>query len=189
MKAQYRKFGCKGDEVEEIASLSWAYIESDTDEELAENRTALLSAHPPAEKIYILEAWQAKERASYSLLYEGFPRLVLKVSDIRLLISLVKLRNSVSIRYACWLGNSFSENMVRRLGQLREQITHVLFGLLISRRQYGREVWHWTVSDLQLQQVWTWHLWDYGRGFLLRLLATCADERAYRWRVGWRHRW
>jgi hypothetical protein len=62
MKAQYRKCGYKSDEAEELASLSWADTESDTDEELAENRTALLSAHQPAEKIYIMEAWQAEER-------------------------------------------------------------------------------------------------------------------------------
>jgi hypothetical protein len=62
MKAKYRKSGYKSDEVEQLASLSWAYIDSDTEEELAANRTALLSALRPPEKAYILDTWQVKER-------------------------------------------------------------------------------------------------------------------------------
>jgi hypothetical protein len=44
MKAKYRKSGYKCNEVEELISFSWAYIDSDTEKELATNRTALLSA-------------------------------------------------------------------------------------------------------------------------------------------------
>ena len=62
MKAKYRKSGYKCNEVEELTSLSWAYIDSDTEEELATNRTALLSALKPPEKAYILDTWQPKER-------------------------------------------------------------------------------------------------------------------------------
>jgi hypothetical protein len=62
MKAKYRKSGYKSDEVEELASLSWAYIDSDTEEDLEANRTALLSALQPTEKAYILDTWQPKER-------------------------------------------------------------------------------------------------------------------------------
>ena len=44
MKAKYRKSGYTSDEVEELAHLSWAYVCSDTEEELDSNRTALLHA-------------------------------------------------------------------------------------------------------------------------------------------------
>jgi hypothetical protein len=57
MKAKCRKSGYKSDEVEELASLSWAYIDSNTEEELAVNRIALLSVLRPAEKVYILDTW------------------------------------------------------------------------------------------------------------------------------------
>jgi hypothetical protein len=62
MKVKYLKSRYRCDEVEELTSLSWAYIDSDTEEEFATNRTALLSALQPAEKAYILDAWQPKER-------------------------------------------------------------------------------------------------------------------------------
>jgi hypothetical protein len=62
MKAKYRKSGYKCNEVEELTNLSWAYIDSDNEEELAANRTTLLSALQPAEKAYILDTWQVKER-------------------------------------------------------------------------------------------------------------------------------
>ena len=62
MKAKYRKSGYRCDEVEELTTLSWAYIDGDIGEELAANRTALLSVFQPAEKAYILDTWQAKER-------------------------------------------------------------------------------------------------------------------------------
>jgi hypothetical protein len=62
MKAKYRKSGYGCDEVEELTNLSWAYVDSDTEEELTANRTGLLSALQPAEKAYILDTWQVKER-------------------------------------------------------------------------------------------------------------------------------
>jgi hypothetical protein len=55
MKAKYRKSGYRCDEVEELTNLSWTYIDGDIGEELAANRTALLSVFQPAEKAYILD--------------------------------------------------------------------------------------------------------------------------------------
>jgi hypothetical protein len=43
MKAKYRKSGYTTDEVEELAHLSWVYVDSDTEEALESNRTRLLS--------------------------------------------------------------------------------------------------------------------------------------------------
>jgi hypothetical protein len=53
MKAKYRKSGYKSDEVEELAHFSWLYVNSDTEEELKSNRTALLLLLKAPEKAYI----------------------------------------------------------------------------------------------------------------------------------------
>jgi hypothetical protein len=62
MKAKFRKSGYNSDEVEELAHLSWAYVNSDSEEQLTANRATLLSALRASEKSYISETWQPKER-------------------------------------------------------------------------------------------------------------------------------
>jgi hemolysin-activating ACP:hemolysin acyltransferase len=54
-KAKYRKSGYSSDEVEELTHLSWAYMDSETEEQLMTNRTALVSALRASEKAYTLE--------------------------------------------------------------------------------------------------------------------------------------
>jgi len=55
MKAKFRKPGYNSDEVEELAHLSWAYVNSDSEEQLTANRATLLSALRASEKSYISE--------------------------------------------------------------------------------------------------------------------------------------
>jgi hypothetical protein len=62
MKIKYRKSGYTSDEVEELAHLSWAYVCSDTEEELDSNRTALPFMLKASEKSYIEDIWIPKER-------------------------------------------------------------------------------------------------------------------------------
>ena len=62
IKAKYRKSGYSSDEVEELAHLSWAYVDSETEEQLTANRTALVSALRAPERAYIVETWQPKEK-------------------------------------------------------------------------------------------------------------------------------
>jgi hypothetical protein len=62
IKAKYRKSGYNSDEVEELSHLSWAYVVSDTEEELENNRTGLLSTLKASEKSYIKDTWMPKER-------------------------------------------------------------------------------------------------------------------------------
>ena len=61
MKAKYRKSGYSSDAVDELTHLSWAYMDSETEEQLTANRMALVSALRASEKAYILETWQPKE--------------------------------------------------------------------------------------------------------------------------------
>ena len=56
MKAKYRKSGYSSGEVEELAGLSWAYVDSETEDQLTVNRTALVSTLKAPEKAYILES-------------------------------------------------------------------------------------------------------------------------------------
>jgi hypothetical protein len=62
MKAKYRKSGYFNGEVEELTDLSWVYVDSETENQLTVNRTALVSALKAAEKAYILKIWQPKEK-------------------------------------------------------------------------------------------------------------------------------
>ena len=62
------------DEVDELTHLSWADMDSETEEQLTANRMALVSALRASEKAYILERWQPKERRvvhCYTKLYSN----------------------------------------------------------------------------------------------------------------------
>jgi hypothetical protein len=81
---------------EKLASLSGGGLQSiaTLSGELAETeRRYPFQFISPAEKdMHCGRRGKAKAAASYALLYEGFPRLVSKFPNIRLRLSLVKLR-------------------------------------------------------------------------------------------------